>query len=212
MTLWSDLFNSKHLLSRGFYGASDSGTLTMPPRAAFIRASMVGAGGWDSSAASGIGGAAGFAAAFARVKTTCAPGEQFVLSVGTILATHDAGSSGGDSTLTRVIGSVVICRAARGTATAAGNASNCIGDTKRSGTQSLSGGDLADTFSLGFGGRSAQPFLAAAPGGGGTKNRQVYRSPDATYLLYMTFPPGNGRACIEVFDQDPTIVWPGYGG
>lgn len=221
MTLWSDLFNSRHLISRTFYGTPTGILVTAPPKAAFVRSSMVGAGGWDSAGPTipSAGGVFGYGAAFARVKATCTPGEGFDLNVGGILFTHDAGNAGGDSSLARHIGGTVICKAARGTSTAAGAVVDCIGDTKRAGfapapvagqpTGGSSGSDDADTFPLGFGGRGASPFLAAAPGGGGCKNWKAYFD-GASYELFFDLPPGNGRVCLEFFDQDPAIVWPGY--
>lgn len=222
MTLWSDLFNSRHLLSRTFYGTPGGPQIAAPARAAFIRVSMVGAGGWGSEPQTvpSAGGQPGYGAAFARVKTTTTPGELFDLQIGGVVGTHDAGGSPGDSSCTRHVGGTVICKAARGTATAAGNSANCVGDTRRSGSAptssggvrvaGFSAGDDADTFPLGFGGRGASQFLAAAPGGGGWKNMKVYASPDGSYELFMDFPPGNGRICVEFFDQDPAILWPGY--
>jgi hypothetical protein len=73
-----------------------------------------------------------------------------------------------------------------------------------------SAGDDADTFPLGFGGRGASRYLAAAPGGGGWKDMQAYKSNDALYIKLFTLYPGAGRMCVEIFDADPS-GW-GYGG
>ena len=223
MTLWSDLFLHRHLLSRVFYGTPGVQTITAPANATFVRVSMVGAGGWDSNTGTGPGGVNGAGAAFARVKTTCTAGESFSIQIGDIAHSKNAGDALGDSKFTRVTGSVLLCSAARGTSTAPGNASTCTGDTKRTGGAAAgtlcgpSAGDDVDTFPLGFGGRGAKSTdrasdLAAAPGGGGSSRNQVYQSADLTYSVYLTYPPGNGRICVEFFDQDPTIQWPGYTG
>lgn len=218
MTLWSDLFNSRHMLSRRFYGTPGAVTITAPPKSGYIRVSMVGAGGWGSEPASGAGGVFGYGAAFARTKVPCAAGDQFTLDIGDINHSRDAGDSAGDSKCTKVVGAVVICKAERGSRTAAGSSANSVGDTKRSGLGPVpfagnfqagaSAGDDADTFPLGFGGRGAARYLAAAAGGGGCNNNLRYEA--GAYQVFFTLQPGNGRICVEFFDQDPAIIWPGY--
>lgn len=212
---WTQVHSRKHLISRKYYGVAGIQTITAPALAAYIRASMVGAGGWGAAAVKGYG------AAFARVKTTCTPGEQFSAQVGDVVHTNASGVNStaddtlGDSILKRVIGSVVICKAERGHNTAAGAVSNCVGDTKRAGGAPLvtqqcgtAAGDDADAFPLGFGGPGAVfgpgdylTHSAAVPGGGG-----VYLPIDSV----LSYPPGHGLICVEFFNRDPAISWPGY--
>jgi hypothetical protein len=202
VTLWSSLFNQRHLISRTFYGLPGTQTIAAPAHAAFIRVSAVGAGGKGN-------GAFGSGAAFARVKAACAPAEQFSVQVGSIAHTSGAGDALGDSIVKRVTGSVTICKAERG-GTVAGAAGNCVGDVKRSGTASsgfgtvggASAGDDADAFPLGFGGRAASFFVGAAPGGAGGDNVVVYDN-GSGFQITFNFPPGDGRVCVEFFDQDP---------
>lgn len=209
MTLWTDLHKSRNLISRTFYGTPGVQTITAPAGAGIIRASAVGAGAWRTN---NFGGGA----AFARVKTTCTPAEQFQIQVGDIAHTLDTGDSAGDSVVTRVTGTVVILKAVRAIGAAGGLSTSCVGDTKRSGSSTggttiggTSGGDDGDTFALGFGGRGyyqdrfSQKFLAAAPGGGGAKAYPVYQSFDGSYVIPFNLPPGNGRVCIEFFKTDP---------
>lgn len=204
--VYSVLHRHRHLLSRVFYGDPTIGSITIiaPAKATFIRASAVGAG-------SASGSQAGGGAAFARVKTTTSAGEQFTLSLGNYLITPD-------TTLVRVTGSVTILKAAGANAQTGGQASNSIGDTKRSGVNAnstgyggASAGDDADPLPLGFGSRGISgEFLGPGPGGGGWPSHLVYKSADATYTVAFSHPGGDGRACIEFFDKDPAS-W-GYGG
>ena len=225
MTSWTDLHARRQLLSQKWYGAPGVQVITAPAGAAYIRASAVGAGGWDTghTGAPGVdGGSPGWGAAFARVKAACTPGEQFSLQVGDVLHTMGAGTTAGDTTLTRVTGGAVILKAERGKATAAGLAANSIGDTKRSGSApsgagtaaigGASGGDDADTFPLGFGGRGGQRFLSAARGGGGINDMLVYHAfpGGLDYVLYLKILPGNGLMCVQFFNQNPGVAWPGY--
>lgn len=200
MTFWSELFRERHLISRTFYGVPGTQTITAPAKAAYIRVSGVGAGG---SKTNGFG----YGAAFARTKTTCAPGDQYSVQVGDIAHSLDAGDAAGDSKVTKVSGSVVIMKAERGKGTAAGSSANCTGDVKRSGsapsgnTGGAAAGDDADPFPLGFGGRGGAALLGPMPGGGGAKNYAEYSS--GAYTFPWTIPAGGGRLCVEFFDQDP---------
>lgn len=202
MTLWSDLYASKELISRAFYGTPGTQTITAPDKAAFIRASMVGAGGWASG---GFGGGA----AFARVKTACAPGDQFVLQVGDVAHSLGAGDAAGNSQLKTTPGNVVLVKAERGKGTGPGLAVNSTGNVKRDGSAAPGGnvggaaaGDDADPFPLGFGGRGAQSLLGPVPGGGGAQNYVEYAG-SGGYQVLWTAVPGGGRACVEFFTQDP---------
>lgn len=209
MTLWSDLFKNRNLVSRVFYTTPGTQTITAPPGSGIIRISAVGAGGWVTNAAGG-------GAAFARKKTTCAPGDQFSVQVGDIAHSLDGGDALGDSKVTKVAGSVLLCKAVRANGRFGGLDTDCTGDTKRSGTTvgagtptggGASGGDDADDFSLGFGGRGAvsdfgtQKFLAPGPGGGGFNASTIFNF-GGTFIQW-TQPPGGGRVCVEFFKTDP---------
>ena len=207
MTLWSDLFKQRNLISRTFYGAPGTSTITTPAGAAIIRVSLVGAGAWRTANF-------GAGAAFAKTKAACTPGDQYSIQVGDVAHTLDAGDAAGDSKVTKVTGSVVIAKAARAQGATRGLASGSIGDVTRDGVNyggtlygGASGGDDADDFGLGFGGRGAysdrfaQRFLAAAPGGGGFKDYPIYTS--GPFVITWSMPPGNGRVCVEFFKADP---------
>lgn len=231
MATWTSLHLKRHLISRTFYSAIGATAITCPARAAFVRVSLVGAGGWDDGRpANPYGGLPGYGAAFARVLTTCTPAETFALQVGDTQHTATAGDALGDSIFTRNTGAVVLCKAKRGTSTAAGAASGCVGDTKRSGSAPVQGfnapgpygtapnpvrggasaGDTGDAFELGFGGRGAGQSISPGPGGGGIKRMVSFSGLVA--FDYMDVPPGDGFACVEFFNRDPTISWPGYTG
>ena len=207
MTLWSELFRVRHLLSRTFYSAPGTQVIVAPDKAAIIRASLSAAGGWAN-------GGFGAGAAFARVKAVCAPGDQFSIQVGDIAHSLGAGDALGDSILTKLPSNTVLAKAARGGGgNSPGLAANCVGDTKRSGANpgntapdgsmagGLSAGDDADPYPLSFGGRGASHRIAAAPGGGGAKNYVEYQN--GGYQQIWTLCPGNGLICVEFFDQDP---------
>jgi hypothetical protein len=201
MELWSDLYSARHLIDRQFYGTPGSTTITAPAKAAFIRVSLVGAGGWANG---GFGGGA----AFARVKTTCAPGDQFSLQIGDTAHTLGAGDASGDSLLKTTPGNVVLVKAERGKGTGPGLAANSTGDIKRDGSAAgvsqggACAGDDADPVPLGFGGRGGKSLMGPVPGGGGGKNYVEYAGSGGFQFLW-TIVPGNGRACVEFFDQDP---------
>lgn len=201
MTLWSDIYKSRSLITRTFYGTPGVQTITAPDAAAIIRVSLVGAGGWASG---GFGGGS----AFARVKTTCAPGDQFSLQVGDTAHSLGAGDASGDSLLKTTPGNVVLVKAERGKGTGPGLSANCVGDVKRSGAAAggsvggAAAGDDADPFPLGFGGRGGRSMLGPVPGGGGGKDYVEYAGGGGYQLLWTTV-PGNGRACVEFFTQDP---------
>lgn len=202
MTLLSVLFPGDLLLSRTFYGYDAAPLLIVAPvKANIVRVSMVGAG-------ARIAGAA-----FARTKTACTPSESFSLVIGR--RPDAAADPGGDSTFTRVTGSVLLCRAKGATSGAHGLASGCVGDTKRSGTTSIynhiggdCGGDDADPYPLGFGGSGAydvgipgNPNRYAYPGAGGTFD--ITYGSSGGVPLKNTIKPGDGRACVEFFIADP---------
>jgi hypothetical protein len=220
VTFWSDLFAQRHLISRTYYFTRGVTNITVPAKSAYARLSAVGAGGWIIST-----GAFGGGAAFARKKTTVTPGETLAVQVGSILHSESAGDALGDSIVTRVSGSVVLMKAARGTGTGPGLASSSTGDVKRDGSPGVtifpsgggglstashggaSAGDDADTFPLGFGGRGAIGDITgnrrgAARGGGGAY-RFVFYTDGGGGGSSWTFPPGDGLVCVEFFDQDP---------
>lgn len=202
MTLWSDLYGSRQLISRTFYATPGAQTITAPAKAAIIRISLVGAGGW---ATGGFGGGA----AFARRKTTCAPGNQFIVQVGDVAHSLDAGDALGDSVVKTTPANVVKAKAERGKGTGPGLAANSIGDVTRSGVAAPGGntggtcaGDDADNFPLGFGGRGGKSQLGPVRGGGGAKNYVEYAGAGG-YQFLWTIVPGNGLVCVEFFTDDP---------
>lgn len=214
MTTWSELHDNRSLISRKFFSVAGTQTITAPAGSAYIRASAVGAGGYYDNGAGGnlFGGGA----AFARVKTTCAPADQFSVQVGDIVHAIGAGDAAGDSKVTKVSGSVVILKAERGKGTASPNkglASNSTGDVKRDGENGgvqiggASGSDSADTIQLGFGGRpttslsvnTGHSYPAAGPGGGGSKANRAILGQDQLW----NFVPGPGLVCVEFFKTDP---------
>lgn len=197
MTLWSDLFPGKSLITRTFYNwQAGAYTITAPAKTTIIRASLIGGGAQHASAA------------FARVKTTAAAAELFTLSVGGV---------GENTVLTRNTGSVIICRADGAEVGVAGTVAASIGDTKRAGSAVApydAPGDDVDDFPLGFGGGGA--FVDAGPtgnvdgfdwraafagAGGDAKTSIIAGNPfeQATF----TMPGGQGRACLEFFVSDP---------
>jgi hypothetical protein len=160
----------------------------------------------------------GGGAAFARTKlTNIVDSDTFSYQVGNPKFSFDAGSSQGDSIVTRVTGSVVVNKAARGTGViysgqqyigTPGVAANCIGDIKRDGNVGslallqggMSGGDLDDPHSYGFGGRGARVgrYPAAGPGGGGI-HYIGYDDAGHTKAFY----PGAGLICFDFWTKDP---------
>lgn len=217
MVFWSDLHSRRHMLSRTFYEVAGSTTLTMPASAAYLRISGVGAGGTGLNAPSGTLGAG---AAFARKKLAVTPGQQFTLQVGN--RGHD-GNTLADTILTRVSDSVVVFRAKGANVSSPGLASGSIGDVTRDGSAPMGGdvcgdsaGDDGDTFSLGFGGLGAIVGAAGAStrtagrGGGGVTDSIAYTADGGSFVINTTYLAGLGRACVEIFDQDPAIAWPGY--
>lgn len=212
MTLWSDLFKKEHLISRQIFNVPGSTTINAPSNAAYIRVSMVGAGGAAAFSNAGFGDGA----AFARVTTPCAAGAQFTVQVGDPAHSHTgtADDSLGDSIVTRLSDSVVICKAERGHGTGPGLAVNSVGDVKRDGSSSpdrsknggASAGDDSDTYSLGFGGRgggfnkTTNGFTdGPGPGGGGAYTFYSF-SPNT-----WTIPSGAGRVIVDFYDQDPGL-------
>lgn len=217
MTLWSDLYGSRDLISRTFYKTPGTFTATAPAATAYLRVSLVGAGGWSSSNPTNRGGGS----AFARKKLAATPGAQFSIQVGSIyenLITSGVSAPLADSIVTRVSDSVVIAKAAHGLGTSVpnkGTAANSIGDTVRDGgdgggngyntTTGFSAGDDADPYPLGFGGAGITPAannlstIWAAPGVGGLYSSPL--TPDSTATIYI--PAGNGMVCVEWFNKDP---------
>lgn len=220
MSLWSQIFPlSRKLISRTYYDTPGTQTITVPAGAAYMRVSGVGAGGWNSAMPALPGGGA----AFSRLKTAVTPAATYTLKVGDAQHTYSSSGSGdsqGDSSLTRDSDSTVIWKAARGKgggSSSHGLASDCIGDTKRDGFAEdggikggASGGDDADPYPLGFGGRGvdggsvrgrSQPY-APAPGAGGIWGFVAYDNL-AGYAISQVMAAGNGRVCIEFFNADP---------
>lgn len=213
MTLWSDLFKKEHLISRQFFDAPGSTTINAPANAAYIRVSMVGAGGAAEFSNAGFGDGA----AFARVTMPCAALAQFTVQVGDPAHAHTgtADDSLGDSIVTRLSDSVVICKAERGHGNSPGLAINSVGDIKRDGSSSpdrsknggASAGDAGDTYEMGFGGRGAgwtssgdTGFVnGPGPGGGGAYSFYSF-SPNT-----WTIPSGAGRVIVDFYDQDPGL-------
>lgn len=232
MTTFTELFSAADHVKRLWFrsttlNAATVSNITIPAGAKCAIISGVGAGGWKTSSDKPGGGAA-----FARTKLTdLVTGEQFTVQVGSTKFSLDAGSSQGDSIVTRVSGATVVMKAVRGTGTLTGNlgqpglASNCVGDTKRDGLSGtytkgvafpylyngpddtiikggVSGGDLNDIYSLGFGTRGARwgRWPAAGPGGGGIHNIQI------DYATFSSIEPGAGLVCIDLFTKDPGLV------
>lgn len=225
MSNWNpDIRTTNNLLRRDWLVTPTTGqTVIAPAGAGIIRASLVGAGGWRS------GGAAGAGAAFARVTTTCTPGESFTAKIGNTANSLDGGSAAGDTELLRTSGSVQIALAKRG-GTNPGLASASVGDLKRDGEAALAGtsgdigigdvfsyypggcpGDLEDDFSLGIGGPRAilgygVYTIGAHAGCGGVGVTNVYRNIGATFFRQSWNNPGHGLMCVEFYRTNP-----GYG-
>lgn len=218
MTTYTDLYSSRNLLFRQFFPTPGVYALEAVPGAGIVRASCVGAGGVYDNAGSPVTKLFGGGAAFAKVKTTCTPGEDFSVQVGDPAHSVGAGDALGDSKLIRVTGTVTLLSADRGRGTTTPNkglASNSVGDTKRDGNDSASlvggasGSDTADAYSLGFGGRGARymgvltgltRYPAAGPGGGGGLGMLVDELPTGVYWSYFA---GSGLVCVEFFRTDP---------
>jgi hypothetical protein len=207
MTTWAQAFNTPNLISRKEYLTQGTTAVVVPAGATFMRISASGAGGWQVDDGFSVYGAG---AAFARTKTACTAGESLSVQVGNIANTlQGSDTAAGDSKVTRVTGSVILCRADRAHGLTAGLAANSVGDVKRDGsagvayTGGVAAGDEADALPLGFGGRGAQwrdPPTRRQParGGGGIKDMVLL------YTSYQpSFPPGAGRVCIEYFRTDP---------
>jgi hypothetical protein len=215
VTLFSDLYPNRDLISRQFFTNPGTTNIVAPAGAAFIRVSAVGAGGFTAFGA-GTGFRFGGGAAFARTLTACAAGDHYDVQVGDIAHTSGAGDALGDSKVTKVVGGAVIVNADRGRGTGAPNkglAANCVGDVKRDGSDGgafgpggSSAGDDADLIQLGFGGpgigRSAaeggarEP--ASYPGAGGASSVFVELGESYSGLV-----PGNGMVCVEFFKTNP---------
>lgn len=220
MTLLSELWSERSLISRTWYRTPGAAAATAPAGAVKMRISAVGAGGWPTLGFSGGGGGG---AAYARTFLTVAPGATFTLQIGDIAATLDTNANVlGDSICTRDGDSVVVCKAARGGGSGgfnigpAGLAANSIGDVTRDGSPGTtfgggdSAGDDADPFPLGFGGQAVRWFgfgtsdvHAAARGAGGAKRYPVYYVEEFSFVRWQDFAPGNGQICIEFFNADP---------
>lgn len=226
MTTWTELYSAAVSLRRQWFAsvtpnAATVSTVAVPVGAKCAIISAVGAGGWKLNSPYPGGGAA-----FARTKLTdLTSGEEFEVQVGSTKYSLDAGSSQGDSIVTRVTGALVVCKAARGTGTIVngtyggeqivnggtpGLIADCVGDTKRDGKYGnsrggiyiggFSGGDDSDIYSAGFGGRGAQHGRTPAAGwGGGGIHRFVY---DGLGNI-KDYPPGAGRVLIHWFTKDP---------
>ncbi len=203
MTLWTDIFNRRHLISRLYYKVPGTVGIVVPLSSAYARFSAVGAGGYPT-------GSWGAGAAFARTKCPVTPGESINLQVGDIAGTAtDPGLASGDSIVTRVTGSVVLCKADRARAGTPGSAANCIGDVKRSGLAGFNAGgtaagDEGDPFELGFGGRGAAQLVGSNTGGGqAVHGGGGQRDHDIGYGVIEFLTAGYGMICAEFFDIDP---------
>jgi hypothetical protein len=219
VTTFTELFAPPASIRRHWFrsttvNAATISSLAVPQGAKCAIFSAVGAGGWKNGSAIPGGGAA-----FARTKLiNLTAGETFTIQVGSTKFSIDAGTSAGDSIITRDTGAVVVCKAARGTGTLvgglgqAGLVADCVGDIKRAGSQGVntfsqiqggaSGGDDGDLYCLGFGGRGARMgrYPAAAHGGGG-----IYT---VLYDAFSSkpFQPGAGLICVEFFTKDPGLI------
>lgn len=211
MTLYSDLYLERHLISRLVEDRPGNYPIVAPATETglqlFMRVSLNGGGGL----APGIPGA-GAGAAFARRKLLVTPGDAFTLQIGA--AGND--TAAGDSILTKTDGGIVICKADRGRPGSPGLLENCVGDVKRSGTGGSvvggyqrggsSAGDDDDPMPLGMGGRGArqgatgQTTLGPLHGGGGIR---YYAYISGGYNIPWQLFPGAGRGVVEFFDQDP---------
>lgn len=209
MTLWTDLFHDRHMISRAKYNVPGTSTITAPANAAFAVFSASGAGSWKT-------GGWGHGAAFARTKLAVTGGAQFQIQIGDIAHTLDAVNALGDTIVTRVSDSSVQLKAQGGQQTGPGLAANSTGsDVTRDGSASpgnqggASAGDDGDFIPLGFGGPGATPFsqssaqvnpgAPAYPGAGGGKNVQIFPG----YTETWTLPAGGGVLIVEWYDQDP---------
>ncbi len=113
--------------------AAVSVTETVPTGAAFAVWRGVGPGGGGTTYSGGGNGA------YARAKVTVTAGETFTVA----MPARSSGTPSADTTVTRVTGSAVVLKAAKGTVgidsnatNNSGQAANCIGDVTRSGGQS----------------------------------------------------------------------------
>jgi hypothetical protein len=216
VTTYTELFSPPENISRKFYrninpSGMTTGTITVPPGAKCLIISSVGAGGWALNNPRLGGGAA-----FARTKLNdLLSTDTFTYQIGNPKFSQDVGNSQGDTTVTRVLSATMINKAARGTGTANGDglgipglAADCIGDIKRDGLvgnislkqAGMSGGDLNDPHTYGFGGRGARVgrYPSAGPGGGGI-GRAVYDGAGNQ----KTFFPGGGLLCFDFWTKDP---------
>lgn len=229
MTTWTELYSAAESLRRQWFiatspaGATMYNNVAVPVGAKCGIITAVGAGGWRTNSDIPGGGAA-----FARKKLIdLVSGELFNVQVGSTRGSFDAGNSGGDSIITRLGSSTVVCKAVRGTGVifngvvggvtivnggVPGLLGDCIGDVTRSGKHGnnssgweggFSGGDQDDVYSLGFGGRGVKHGRNPAAGWGGGGIHRIAYDADGNIKAYY---PGAGRVCIEWFTKDPGVI------
>lgn len=219
MTLWSELFPDRNLLSRQYFNRDDGVVEDVPAPAAagIIRVSASGGGCAGPSPGGNFSGSPGGGAAFARTKTTCTGGEVFTVRVGrAINGTPTQAIIAHQSIVARKTSGTIICRAAHGYMPGGGPVEDCIGDVIRPGQQAVSGipgasaGDDQDLFPLGFGGPpAARPggygnrWGAAYYGGGGWAKWPFYFEPGGGPTVFASSPAGGGLVCVEFFRTDP---------
>lgn len=205
MSLWSDLYPTRHLILRQYFSTPGVSTVYAPTNAAVLRISGVGAGGWATAA---FGGGAAFARSKLVGITALA---RFTVQVGDVAHSLGAGDALGDTIVTRYADSVVVLSAQRGGATP-GQASGSIGnDVTRDGSAftgagtsrrgGAAAGDDGENQALGFGGRGGSLFLGPVRGGGGAKTIVAYQR--GAFTVTTSIVPGAGLACLEWFSQDP---------
>lgn len=211
MSAYSSLFRDQKLLSRVYFdlptlniGAPAS--IIVPSGATVMRASGVGAGGMRT-------GSHGGSAAYARMKGAVTAGETLTVQTGNSGGNLDANVWAlGDTVVKRVTGNVTLLKAARGQGFAAGSSADCIGDVKRSGQYVLNqlnglpaAGDDEDDYGVGIGNGHGWQNQVITPsrGGSGAYNVQIFKNFEATYIIYQSFYPGHGHACLEFFKSDP---------
>lgn len=199
MTTYTDLYPpAAVLLGRVFWLESGVFTYTVPVGATYVRAEALASGGYSTESRGG-------GSAYAQATEPVTPGEILDLQVGVV----STGGVLGNSFVKHQSGdTIVLADRGRGTGLA-GEASNSIGTTRRSGmpgpvTGGDSGSDASDFAPLGFFGVGASTtgVITAGPGGGGWL-LQTY-DPDTGYVTaYYGYAAGPGKICLEFYNVDP---------
>lgn len=193
MARWSEIFPLVFpLVGRRYVdGPATNVAVTAPAGAKFVRAGVVGAGGYRTAggAGSNIWGGGG---AYAFDAEACEPGDIFTVQAGNSF--ND--TTLGDSWVKRPGGSILVY-ADRGRPNGTGGLiANSTGTVVRAGSAGTSSGggrsgsDDGDPFPMGLGGKGADRSYAAFWGGGG-------RGVDWPYNA------GDGRACLEFYSINP---------